>query len=275
MTDVIHLVTSEVSHLQDFLAGLSKDAWSRPSACAGWTVADVVAHLTQGALAWSDLITRAIRGDANPPPGQQFLRPGDRGSEVNAQRAIAFRRGVGEEEQLQAFADGYHRLHQVMLTLRPEDWDKPCFHRRGVMPTHEYVALRLQELTIHGWDIRSAFDERAVLPERPLRMLVGLVPRWLSYTLSHDSGMSAPIRYRFDVPGPAPVRQDVLVSPDSFGIESVADLGADVTFRCNTGNYLLLVYGRLGLGKAVDTGRLEVGGNWEQAVLFNTRFQGI
>jgi len=55
----------------------------------------------------------------------------------------------------------------------------------------------------------------------------------------------------------------------------VADIGADVTFRCNTGDYILLVYGRLPLDRAVDTGRLEIEGNREQAFLFNTLFQGV
>ena len=91
-------------------------------------------------------------------PGEQTLRPGERGSEATAQRAIAFHQEMGEQGLLQAFADGYQQLHQVLLGLQAEDWDKPCYHRRGVMLTRDYVGLRLQELTIHGWDMRSAFD---------------------------------------------------------------------------------------------------------------------
>jgi len=275
MTGVIYLVNFEVSHLGDFLAGLGQEEWPRPSACAGWTVADVVAHLTQGARTWSECITRAVEGSANPPPGQRALLPGERGSEVTAQSAITFRQGMDEGKLLQAFVDGYHRLHQVLLALKPEDWEKPCFHRRGAMPTHEYLAIRLQELTIHGWDIRSAFDEFAEVPVDPLPVLVSLVPRWLSNSFSVEPGSSTPIRYRFDVSGPVPVQQDVLVHGDSFQLEPKAHVGAEVTFRCNTANYLLLVYGRLDLDKAVDTGRLEIDGNRKQAAGFNTRFHGV
>src|SRR5919205_1447464 len=114
MTEMITSISSEASHLRDFLASLDTAAWSQPSACAGWTVGDVAAHLTQGARAWSATITRAIAGDANPPPGEQMLRPGERGSEVTAQRAIAFRQGMGQAELLHAFSDGYQRLHQVL-----------------------------------------------------------------------------------------------------------------------------------------------------------------
>jgi hypothetical protein len=139
----------------------------------------------------------------------------------------------------------------------------------------EYVGRRLQELAIHGWDIRSAFDSAATLPERSLPALVDLAQRWLSNTFNGAPTLSAPIRYRFDVSGPVPVRQDVLVNQDSFRVEPVADSSADVTFRGTTGDYILFVYGRLPLDRAVGTGRMEMAGNGAQASLFTTLFQGV
>ncbi len=275
MTEVIELISAEASQLRDFLASLDIEAWCKPSACAGWTVGDVVAHLTQGARTWSEAITRASAGDFNPPPSQPPLRPGERGSAATAQRAIDFRQEMGEAALLQAFVSDYQRFHQVLLEMQSEDWHKPCFHRRGVLPIHDYVGLRLQELAIHGWDICTAFDAAAALSERPLPVLVGLEQRWLSNTFHPAPRLAAPVRYRFDVSGPVPIRQDVLVSQDSFHLVPVADIGADVTFRCNTGDYILLVYGRLPLDRAVDTGRLEIEGNREPAFLFNTLFQGV
>ena len=99
----------------------------------------MVAHLTQGARTWGEAITRARAGDCNPPPGQPPLRPGERGSAATAQRAIDFRQGLGEAALLQAFVSDYQRLHAVLLELQPEDWHKPCFHRRGVLPIRDYV----------------------------------------------------------------------------------------------------------------------------------------
>jgi uncharacterized protein (TIGR03083 family) len=275
MTDVVGLIRAEAAQLQNFMASLDSAAWARPSACTGWTVGDVFAHVTQGARNWSATITRAVAGDANPPPGEQPLRPGERGSEVTAQRAIAFRQEQGEAGLLQAFAEGYQNLHQVLLGLKPEDWDRPCYHRRGAMPMRDYVGVRLQELTIHGWDIRSAFDSAATVSERPLPALVGLTQRWLTNTFRPVPSLTAPIRYRFDVSGPAPIQQDVLVSQDGFRIEPVTERSADVTFRCTTGDYMLLVYGRLPLERAADTGRLEIAGNRAQAALFTALFRGV
>jgi uncharacterized protein (TIGR03083 family) len=275
MTDVIDLIGSEASQLRDFMASLDTAAWSRPSACAGWAVGDVFAHVTQSADTWYENIIRAKAGDPSAPPGQQALRPGERGSETTAQRAIALHQDMGAERLLRAFTDGYERLRGVLLELKSADWDKPCFHRRGVLPVRDYVGIRLQELTIHSWDIRSAFDATADVSEAPLPVLVGQAQRWLTNTFSPMPELATPLRYRFDVSGPATVQQDVGVSRDQFRIEPVAASDADVTFRCQTGNYLLFIYGRLDLDAAVKTGRMVIEGSHDQATRFNTLFRGV
>jgi uncharacterized protein (TIGR03083 family) len=275
MTDVIDLIGSEASQLRDFMAGLDATAWSTPSACAGWAVGDVFAHVTQSANTWCENITRARAGDPSAPPGQQALRPGERGSETTAQRAITFHRDMGAEHLLRAFTDGYDRLRGLLLELKPEDWDKPCFHRRGILPVRDYVGIRLQELTIHSWDIRSAFDPTADVSEAPLPVLVDQAQRWLKNTFSPTPTRNTPVRYRFDVSGPATVRQDVVVSQDQFRIEPVAASEADVTFQCHTGNYLLFIYGRLDLDTAIETGRMAVSGSRDQAARFNDLFHGV
>jgi uncharacterized protein (TIGR03083 family) len=273
--DIIGLINAEASHLRDFMASRPLEAWSKPSACAGWSVGDVFAHLSQGSRTWCASLTRAMAGDATPPPGEQPLRPGERGSEATAQRAMAFHREQGASGLLHAFTDGYQALHDVLGTLQVEDWDKPCYHRRGGMPVRDYVGIRLQELTIHGWDMRSAFDAAATLSEAPLPVVVGMAQRWLGNTFRPTPHLTTPLRYRFDVSGPVPVQHDVLVSQNGFRIEPIADCGADVTCRCTTGDYILLIYGRLPLDQAVHTARLEIGGDQAQAALFPTLFQGV
>ncbi|MGE2717669.1 maleylpyruvate isomerase family mycothiol-dependent enzyme [Mycolicibacterium litorale] len=47
--------------LADFLATLSREQWSTPSACAGWTVRDVAAHLTHSAAGRARLMLALVR----------------------------------------------------------------------------------------------------------------------------------------------------------------------------------------------------------------------
>ena len=278
MKGIIDLVNFESDRLRQFLSGLDEQAWSLDSACEGWKVGDVVAHLSAGAESWANSITRAVAGDANPPPGQEFLGSGVRGSDSIAQAAISARQQMGSN-LLDGYTTGYDRLRQVLASLGPEDWDKPCFHRRGQIPIQDFVSLRVQELAVHGWDIRSSRDKSAELWEESLPVLVGKVPRWLRTAFRPGLGLPTPVRFRFDVSEPVPVQEDVLVTGDSFEVETSVERSGgnqpDVTFHCNTGSYILLIYGRLDLEGASDTGRLVIEGARDRAANFTAWFQGF
>ena len=70
---LIQTVMNEATRLGDFLAGLDESAWSRDSACEGWVIGDVVAHLAGGAATWANSINQAVAGDSDPPEGQEFM----------------------------------------------------------------------------------------------------------------------------------------------------------------------------------------------------------
>ena len=65
----VGLIRDLSSRLGHLLAGLSREAWTRPSACALWAVREVVAHLTGGAERQMQSMVRGRKGDAAPPPG--------------------------------------------------------------------------------------------------------------------------------------------------------------------------------------------------------------
>ena len=274
MQQTIDLVNHTASKLQDYLSGLDQSQWSADSSCEGWAVADVVAHLASGAGTWTNSLARAVDGDSGPPPGQSFLGRGETGSGVIAQTATSYRQEAGQG-LLDNYISGYAGLSNQMSRLREEDWEKPCFHRRGTMPVGDYVAVRLQELAVHSWDIRWGLEPGAEIWEEPLALMVDRVPRWLSNAFRPGLDLPAPVRYRFDVTGPAPVHEDILVSGDSFETEKSAAGQADTLFRCDTGNYILLIYGRLEVVQAAADGRLQVEGSREQAANFTAWFKGF
>ena len=148
MGEVIRLVKSEAERLGEFLAELNDGDWAKDSYCEGWLIGDVAGHLAGGAESWVDSIGRAVNGDSNPPEGQVFLAPGDRASGVTADAARTAFQQHGAPGLLERFRTGYARLAETLDGLQPEDWDKPCFHRRGPMPLGAYVEVRLQELTV-------------------------------------------------------------------------------------------------------------------------------
>ena len=274
MDDVIRLVCSEAERLGEFLSGLNETDWAKASYCEGWVIGDVVGHLAGGAENWINSINRAVNGDSNPPEGQTFLAPGDRASNVTADSARSAYQQQGTQ-LLERFKTGYAQLAEVLGGLKPEDWDKQCFHRRGAMPIGAYVEVRLQELTVHGWDIRWGVDPSAQMWEDALGVMVGRVPRWVSNAFQPGLSLPAPVRYRFEVSQPVPVHEDYVVTQEEFQVETGQQGPADVTFRCNTGDYILLIFGRLDVAEAVASGRLSVEGPGDLAANFTEWFLGF
>ncbi|MGE3536153.1 MAG: maleylpyruvate isomerase family mycothiol-dependent enzyme [Candidatus Tectimicrobiota bacterium] len=275
MTEVIAVIKSEAAQLGDFCAALAPDAWATPSACADWTVGDVFAHLTQGAHTWDASLRRALQGDAQPPAGEHSLRPGERGSEATAQRAITFRQEMGPEGLLTAFTAGYAQFHQALLTVQAGDWERPCYHRRGNMTISHYTILRLQELLIHGWDIRSAFDPTATLSPASVPLLAPCVERWLRHAFRPTPALTGPLRYHFETAESALLPHDIVVSPEGLQLTSESTARPDIILHCTAGDALLLIYGRLSFDRAVAQGWLDIVGEPAQAQLFPTLFQGF
>ena len=272
--NLVETVVAEASRLQDFLTGLDAQTWASDSTSEGWTIEDVVAHLAGSAGGWAPNITRAVAGDAGPPEGQSFLPTGVRASHPTGPAARESRQKSGPQI-LDDFIAGHEHLRNVLGTLRDEDWDKPCFHRRGVRPIKAYLGIQLQELVLHGWDIRWGLDSAAELWPGSLAALVDLVPRWIGIAFAPALDLPTPVRYRLDVSSPVAVHEDLVVYGDGYKTETSDIEDADATFHGNTGNYILLMFGRLQVERAVADGRLSVDGSMERAKDFNAWFKGF
>ena len=272
--NLIEAVVAEASRLQDFLTSLDAQTWASDSTSEGWTIEDVVAHLAGSAGGWATNIARAVAGDAGPPEGQSFLPTGARASHPTGPAARESRQKSGPQI-LNDFIAGHEHLRNVLGTLRDEDWDKPCFHRRGVRPIKAHLVIQLQELVLHGWDIRWGLDSAAELWPGSLAALVDLVPRWIGIAFAPALDLPTPVRYRLDVSSPVAVHEDVVVYGDGYKTETSDTEDADATFHGNTGNYILLMFGRLQVERAVADGRLSVDGSMERAKDFNAWFKGF
>ena len=160
----VELVKSESLRIQQYLTVLSAEDMARPSACDAWEVRDVVAHLTGGVDLFAANISRGAQGDSTPPEG---FPPASVSSlmarmEAGAQRAISLRESTGDQ-LLTTFAARCEDLTQLLEQLAARDWDKLCYHPAKVISVATYVDLRLAELAVHEWDIRSKLDASAQL----------------------------------------------------------------------------------------------------------------
>ncbi|MCH8989838.1 MAG: maleylpyruvate isomerase family mycothiol-dependent enzyme [Chloroflexi bacterium] len=265
------------ANIREYLGKLTPEQWELPSACAEWQVRDVVSHLIGGAERQAESMERGRGGDSNPPAG--FVPPEPAAlSAANAQRDID-RRDQLSGNILETFDAGYEKLHREFDGFGQGSWDTLCWHvRRGAMTAASYVELRIQELAIHDWDIRSAFQPGAGLDPDCVPVLLDLSPTWLGMCFRPSARLSKPVVYGFGV-GPEEARQfRMSVTGDAFemvpaGLDDA--LQADLSLAATAEQYLLFTYGRLTAAEGISSGKLTVQGDTAHLDQFEVWFKGL
>ena len=263
----VNLVKSETKRIQQYLGTLSAEALTRPSACDRWEVRDVVAHLTGAVEFFAGNISRGVRGDSSPPEGSPPPSASalEARMEAGAQRAIALRESMGDR-LLTTFTTRCEDLNQLLAGFGTEDWEKPCYHPAKIIPVRSYIDLRLAELAIHEWDIRSKLETSAYLSSECLPAIMDLMPAFIVGRLfrpGHQQSTSA--CYRFELTGAFPGRHDIVVENGDSRMEPASASPASATFSCDADTFALLAYGRTTLDKAESEGRITVEGDRDLA----------
>ena len=142
-------LVAEQSRLDEILAALDDDAWSRPSAADGWTITDVVLHLAQtnevvvGVAAGKDAST-AFGGDADDRARADALTLDEvMELKVRAERAPA----------ADVFARWRSSCRDAIAALRAADPQQPLPWAAAPLKPATLATTRLAEHWAHGLDI--------------------------------------------------------------------------------------------------------------------------
>jgi uncharacterized protein (TIGR03083 family) len=275
------VLTAESSRLEQYFQTLPPEAWTRPSACTQWQVQDVVAHLVGVAEFYAGTVARGLGGDTSPPAGRSpaGASTGASAAEGIAQRSIAARKSLGPQLLATFAATGRH-LNQTLADLTVEQRPKPCYHPGGMVAAENFIELRLKELAVHEWDIRAALEPDAHLSPAGFAAILATISESIAsgslrWAFWGGPAPAAPVRYRFVIAGPGPGKPDLVVDGKSIRMEEAGAESPRVTFACDTATYILLVYGRLDLDKAIASGRVRVTGDRQLATAFGQWFKGI
>ena len=275
----VKIAVAESGRLQQYLSSLPPEAWSELSACDRWEVRDVVAHLAGTAESYTERIHESLQEDSSTPHGQPAPGPVSAASfsEGNAQRAISRRERLGDQV-FSEFIKTNDQLNQLMATLGPQDWDKPHYYfSLGTdEPVMYHLDLRISELAMHGWDIRSRLEPEAHLSDESLPVFMAMVPGQLTrWVFRPGPRLPVPIRYRWKLTGPGASNSDIVVDGDKASMEPAETSKADVTFHCDTETFVLIAFGRLTIDTAVPAHRLTIQGDHSLALEFQRWFPGM
>ena len=259
-------IAGAAQRLESFLQTLGPDDMARQSACEGWTVADVVAHLVERGGPIPDQIERGLAGDLSPTPGMFADPPGSEDQfRLDLDRsAVALRQELGDRLP-EEFARLNREFDRVLSLVEPDDWEKLCYHRLRPETVRAKVDIRIAELAMHEWDIHWAFNQDAHLAEDSLPGLVSASGRAVRRAFRHNPERTRPVRYRFSLNGPAATTVDVVLEAEGVGFEIASspqpDPEPDVIFRCSTDTYAMVIFGRQKLGPAIEGGLVVADGD--------------
>ena len=271
----IRLVHTESERLARYLGTLSPDAWLHPSACAGWEVGDVVAHLTRGAEAYIEWITRGLQGDTAPPLGVPAAGTGEDATSAvrRAQRARDVHARLGDQlfTTFQARTDQFNAL---VADLSTPHWTVLCYHPTRLRPVRDFVALRLTELVLHGWDIESRLESSAHLSAESLPVCLELLPDMLAWAFHPGPSLPAPVRCRLVGADQAPHRYELVSTGNQAWLVAPEPERTPVSCQCDTETFVLLMSGRLSMPVARVEGRLRLEGDTQLMTALTHWFQG-
>lgn len=184
---IIPTVAALSAHLIETLKQWSDDDWDHGSSCAGWTRADVVAHVTTG----TDYRTHVLKlGLADTPIFPWGAASLDEVRTMRAQ-AVANLCHSGPEALLHGFTNAVHQHQEVLASLQRADLAKVARYPRGLVPIGEWIGMQLIELIVHEWDMRTSDEPSAQLTPFAVEPVLTVLPetqmRFVSHRLADDS----------------------------------------------------------------------------------------
>jgi uncharacterized protein (TIGR03083 family) len=133
----------------------SDDEWLAPTACAGWTVADLAAHLGAGQAMRADALSRMQAGVGEPGAVP----------EVRGDRAAVL--AVLQEQN--------GRMEAELARLTEGDVERAVPMPFGAVPLGVMAQIFVMEAGVHAQDVQMAMSGQAVLPLDVIEATTGVL----------------------------------------------------------------------------------------------------
>jgi uncharacterized protein (TIGR03084 family) len=188
------------AELDGVLAGLDDEDWARPSACEGWSVSDVVVHLTQS----DDGAVASVEGRL-PEQGLAMSRSGDHDVDDWAELMVTEARGTPPAEVLERWRTTTAAMRDAFARC---DLSARVPWVTGRLSARTLATTRLSECWIHTGDIEAAFG-RPPSASPGLRHIARLAWRTLPYAFA-EAGRDLAGPVAFELTGPGGERWDLV-----------------------------------------------------------------
>lgn len=259
MPTPIEFLTAQSAATRQLIESLSDADMARESAgCPGWTVKDVVVHLTSAA----EMFDLLAKGKLN----------GDRWMEERQQR-MASNAGLPDADLRRKYAETDQTLLSTFQGLSPEELQSKRTHPvLGEIPVQHFIGMRTSETAVHGWDVQATLDPNAKLQSPALAgvlpAVVGAWPNW--FVPDKIAGITR--TYRFHIGEPMNHDHTLRIT-DGKAAWTEDGTPGDATISLEAGDFMLLISGRLSSEKLISSGRAQASGDVAAAKELSTLFK--
>ncbi len=150
---------SEIDRLGAHLAQLDPDGWIEQSYCLEWRIYQVVSHISSGARIFLGSLANWF--DRGPAMGSEQM-----------QAIWAKFNSLLPDQMLEEFQAATTDYFARLEALPAEAGLQEVAGFLGKVPAEDMLALRLQEVALHTWDVLVARDRAARIPEDVAELIV-------------------------------------------------------------------------------------------------------
>jgi Pyruvate/2-oxoacid:ferredoxin oxidoreductase gamma subunit len=245
------------------------DDIERPAAGTDWTVAETAAHVSVVLTGFS----AAIAGEPQAVAQEQYLEanfPTRLAANNAATIAMVDHADAGRLAEL--ITVGAQRFLELAAAADPElECETPWYGRGRTRTADCLTALALGELTVHGHDIAAGTGRPWPISDVDAKLIVGTVcPNMSPLAVRPEAGRRAPVTYEVRLRGNGP--RYVIRVADGTAEVRAARGRVDCVVSADPVTYLLVVYGRMPLGRALLRGGLLA---WGRRPWLGLRFKGL
>jgi uncharacterized protein (TIGR03083 family) len=160
LASLVRVLDASAQQLADLVEQLTPQQVRQQAYPSEWTVADVLSHLGSGAV----IARLRLDGEVD----MQAVWDEWNAKDPDAQAADV----LGADDRLQARLD----------TLTAEDEDSMRFAMGPVeLDLLTFLRLRLNEHSLHTWDVAVTFDASATLPDDEAALMVDILPMMIRF----------------------------------------------------------------------------------------------
>jgi uncharacterized protein (TIGR03083 family) len=255
MPEPLELLETQAAATQGVLQSITDADFARDSSgCPGWTVKEVVAHLTTGAQMFEGIARGTLDG-ANWPEERK--------------RRLAENAALNPDELRRRYTEADASLVNTFKSLSADELQAKRQHPAlGEVPVIQFLGMRISETAIHSWDIQSAIDPTATLQapasSAVAAQIVNVFPSW--FVADSIGGLSRTYRFVVD-----DTERTLAIAGGKAAWTSGGS--ADATLTLDTGDFLLLMTGRLSSETLITSGRAQASGDVQAAKQLSTLFK--